>query len=322
MQILLISGFLGAGKTTFIKELIKRTDKRPVIMENEYGDNTLDSLELKNASSKKDELKILEFMEGCVCCTMKDSFVNSVFTVYSSMNPEYLIIEPTGVGRLSRIIENLQPLTKGDISLLEPMVVISPLSYHQNMKEYPELYTDQIANAKRVIFSKCENADQDELESVAGEIRSINPEAEILTTHYTKMDADWWEDVFRHPEGSAGGAGGSASVSAKSTGGVTDASAAADSFAQVTITQGGFHNPAQLIVLLEDCLHGEFGLVTRAKGTLWVGSEILRFDLADRMYAITDSPDDGCQCVFIGKFLDEKKLRDRLCEGNRMVLRK
>jgi G3E family GTPase len=322
MQIMLISGFLGAGKTTFIKELIKRTDKRPVIMENEYGDNTLDSLELKNASSKKDELKILEFMEGCVCCTMKDSFVNSVFTVYSSMNPEYLIIEPTGVGRLSRIIENLQPITKGDISLLEPMVVISPLSYHQNMKEYPELYTDQIANAKRVIFSKCENADQDELDSVAGEIRSINPEAEILTTHYTKMDADWWEDVFRQPEGSTGSAGGRTSASDKRAGGVTDASAAADSFAQVTITQGGFHNPAQLIVLLEDCLHGEFGLVTRAKGTLWVGSEMLRFDLADRMYAITDSPDDGCQCVFIGKFLDEKKLRDRLCEENRMVLRK
>ena len=70
MQILLISGFLGAGKTTFIKELIKRTDKKPVIMENEYGANNLDSLELQNSSPKAGEIKILEFMEGCVCCTM------------------------------------------------------------------------------------------------------------------------------------------------------------------------------------------------------------------------------------------------------------
>ncbi len=312
MQILIISGFLGAGKTTFIKELIRRTDKRPVIMENEYGDNTLDSLELKNASSKKDELKILEFMEGCVCCTMKDSFVNSVFTVYSSMNPEYLIIEPTGVGRLSRIIENLRPLTKGDITLLEPMVVISPLSYHQNMREYPELYKDQIANAKRVIFSKCESAEPYELESVAREILTINPEAEILNTHYTKMDAKWWEEVFRHPEGDT------------KTGmpdPVLSSSDPTDSFSQVTITRGGFHNPAQLITLLEDCLHGEFGFVARAKGTLWVGGEILRFDLADRMYAITDSPDDGCQCVFIGRYLDDKKLRNRLTEGTRPVIR-
>ena len=88
MQILLISGFLGAGKTTFIKELIKRTDKKPVIMENEYGANNLDSLELQNSSPKAGEIKVLEFMEGCVCCTMKDSFVNSVFTIYSSIGPE------------------------------------------------------------------------------------------------------------------------------------------------------------------------------------------------------------------------------------------
>ena len=308
MQILLISGFLGAGKTTFIKELIKRTDKRPVIMENEYGDNNLDSLELKNSSPKEGELKILEFMEGCVCCTMKDSFVNSVFTVFSTMNPEYLIIEPTGVGRLSRIIENLQPILNKGISLLKPAVVISPLTYHENMKEWPELYTDQIANADRVIFSKCENADPEELKAVADEILKINPTAEIVSTHYSKMDSGWWNSLL-----------GDESEDDRS---VSSQGEETESFSQVSISQGGFHNPYELVQLLEDCLHGEFGHVARAKGTIWVGNEILRFDLADRMYAVTGSPDDGCQCVFIGKYLDENKLKKRLCGGNPRLMLK
>ena len=202
MQILLISGFLGAGKTTFIKELIKRTDKKPVIMENEYGANNLDSLELQNASPKAGEIKVLEFMEGCVCCTMKDSFVNSVFTIYSSIGPEYLIIEPTGVGRLSSIIDNLAPILKTVNTLLPPIVIVSPETYRHNMKEYPDLYSDQIASAKKVIFSKCENTDPAEIEAVSAEIRKINPEAEITGMHYSKMDVDWWEKIWEGEGGS------------------------------------------------------------------------------------------------------------------------
>ena len=106
MKILIVSGFLGAGKTTFIKELVRRSGTRPVIMENEYGENNLDATELEQSLSAQKEMKILEFMEGCVCCTKKDSFVNSVLTVFSGLDPEYLVIEPTGVGRLSNILQN------------------------------------------------------------------------------------------------------------------------------------------------------------------------------------------------------------------------
>ncbi|SDB32652.1 GTP-binding protein [Butyrivibrio sp. INlla16] len=324
MQILLISGFLGAGKTTFIKELIKRTDKRPVIMENEYGANNLDSLELQNASSKESDIKVLEFMEGCVCCTMKDSFVNSVLAIFSSLDPEYLIIEPTGVGKLSSIIENLKPVLNKVIFLLQPTVVISPLSFRQNMKEWPELYTDQIANAGRVVFSKCENADTDEIKKVTEEIRQINSKAEIISEHYSKMDDKWWDSLFQ-TELTGDGAVGLTHDNGDGTKAMTVSdeteSGSSEVFSQVSIQKAGVHNPTQLVQLLEDCLRGEFGLVSRAKGTLWVGSEILRFDLADSMYAVTDSPDDNCQCVFIGKNLDEKKLKDRLIGSSRRTLK-
>ncbi len=309
MQILLISGFLGAGKTTFIKELLKRTDKKPVIMENEYGANNLDSLELQNSSPKAGEIKVLEFMEGCVCCTMKDSFVNSVFTIYSSISPEYLIIEPTGVGKLSSIIDNLSPILKSVNTLLAPIVIVSPETYRHNMKEYPDLYSDQIRSAKRVIFSKCENTDPDEIRAVSQEILKINPDAEITPCHYSQIDNAWWDSIWENAEGSTYTA--AAGAAEKKT----------EAFTQVSIQKAGVKNPMELIQFLEDALRGEFGLVSRAKGTLWVNDEMVRFDLADRMYAITGSPDDECQCVIIGINLDEKKIKSRLCPTGRAVMR-
>ena len=88
MKVLIVSGFLGAGKTTFIKEAILRSGKKPVVLENEYGDTDLD----RQSIGQVGELEILEFMEGCVCCTKKDTFVNTVLTISAGLDPEYLIV--------------------------------------------------------------------------------------------------------------------------------------------------------------------------------------------------------------------------------------
>ena len=322
MKILIVSGFLGAGKTTFIKELIKRTGTKPVVLENEYGDNSIDAKELRStdfenssvnddasaasdnsASSGNKQLEVLEFMEGCVCCTMKDSFINSVLTVFSGLSPEYLIVEPTGVGRLSNIIENLQPLMHGNISLLKPVVVLSPRSYRQNMSEWPELYRDQVAHAQIVVFSKCESEDPEVLMQTEEAIRSINPNAEIIREHYSIQSDEWWRSVMDLPAEDV-------SLSMSEDG--NDSSDDADGFSQITLNHAHLENAAELIVMLEDCLRGELGHVARAKGTIPVGSETLRFDLADGLYSITDSPEESNQCVFIGKALDKEKICRRL----------
>ncbi len=289
MNILIVSGFLGAGKTTFIKELIRRTGTNPVILENEYGDNSIDAKELQAADTGKKKLEVLEFMEGCVCCTMKDSFVNSVFTVYSSLSPEFLIIEPTGVGRLSNIISNLQPLLHGDVTLLKPVVIVAPVSYRQNMREWEDLYKDQITTAKTVVFSKGENEAPEVLNATEEAIRAINPDAEIIKNHYSGQDDEWWRSVMALPAGNI------------EIGALGDE---ADDFSQVTLNNADLQNPAELITLLEDCLRGEFGHIARAKGTIPVGEETLRFDLADGLYSISGAPTSENQCVFIGKELD------------------
>ena len=296
MKILIVSGFLGAGKTTFIKELIRRSGTRPVIMENEYGENNLDARELAQSLPEQKEMKILEFMEGCVCCTMKDSFVNSVLTVFSALAPEYLVIEPTGVGRLSSILENLRPILHDKIRILRPVVVLAPRTYNSNMAECPQLCSDQVANAGVVVFSKAEREDPGFLKDTAARIRAVNSHAEIVSEHYSLRPDAWWRDLMdlpaedsavrKYPEG--------------------------ESFSQLSFQAAGLHHPSELVMLLEDCLRGEFGHIVRAKGVLPVGGEMLRFDLADRQYAITGSPDGKSQCVFIGTELDMEVLCRRL----------
>lgn len=296
MKILIVSGFLGAGKTTFIKELIKRTGTNPVVLENEYGDNTIDVQDLKQ-TDKTNKLEILEFMEGCVCCTMKDSFINSVLTAFSALSPEYLIVEPTGVGKLSNIIENLQPIMHGNISLLKPIVILSPRSYRQNMSEWPELYRDQVANAQIVVFSKCESEMPEVLAQTEEAIRSINPTAEIIHEHYSGQSEDWWRSLMELP--------------AKKIE-IDSSDSTSESISQITLNHAKLENPAQLIMMLEDCLRGEFGHIARAKGNIPVGSETLRFDLADGLYSITDSPETINQCVFIGETLNKAGICERM----------
>ncbi len=307
MNILIVSGFLGAGKTTFIKELIRRSGTTPVVLENEYGDNTIDSRELRNSSEGSGKLEILEFMEGCVCCTKKDSFVNSVLTVFSSLSPEYLIVEPTGVGRLSSIISNLQPILHENIKLLNPIVVLSPRSYHQNMSEWGELYRDQVANAKIVVFSKCENESPEVIMEVEKAIREINPDAEIISHHYTLQDDEWWKSVVELDAKNA-----SADATGSFEAADVSSSAKDNSFSQLTLNDAKLENPGQLIMLLEDCLRGELGHIARAKGTIPVGNETLRFDLADGLYSIISSDETQNQCVFIGEFLDKSGIAKRV----------
>jgi NADPH:quinone reductase-like Zn-dependent oxidoreductase len=90
----------------------------------------------------------------------------------------------------------IKPLLHGDISLLKPVVVLSPRNYSKNMKEWEALYRDQVANAKIVVFSKCENESPEVLAETEKAIRNINPNAEILSRHYTKQDDEWWRSVM------------------------------------------------------------------------------------------------------------------------------
>ena len=107
MKILVISGFLGAGKTTFIRELVRRNAGEIAVFENEYGSVGVDGAVLKN-SAETGQVNIWEMAEGCICCSMKGDFTASVLTIANTVDPDYLVIEPTGVGMLSNVTESLK----------------------------------------------------------------------------------------------------------------------------------------------------------------------------------------------------------------------
>ena len=103
MKVIVISGFLGAGKTTFIQNMIKRTGKTFCVLENEYAGSTVDKTEIE----REDNVNVWELTEGCICCTMKNSFSNKIMNILSLFSPDYLIVEATGMGYLSKIAHRL-----------------------------------------------------------------------------------------------------------------------------------------------------------------------------------------------------------------------
>lgn len=308
MRILVVSGFLGAGKTTFIKELARRTREDFSVMENEYGQVGIDGQLLAEKempeSGEEDagKLNIWELTEGCICCSMKSDFASSILTIANTIDPEYLIVEPTGVGMLSNVMNNIRLIQYERISLLSPITILDGNSFDRYCQEFPDIYRDQIASAGCVLVSKMEGADRQTLEQLEQSIRQINPDAEIFTTHYSANPDSWWESLLSRPADPAQKLPGKAETPDLQNLGLTE----------VSLPSGN-----QLLLFLQGVVAGVFGDICRAKGYLPVGSgeqtAWLRFDVVDHNYSITgieEMPDS--RAVLIGKGLKKNWLREVL----------
>ncbi|MBR0172057.1 MAG: GTP-binding protein [Lachnospiraceae bacterium] len=304
MKVLVVSGFLGAGKTTFIRTLLKRTGIYAAVLENEYGETDLDG----RAIRKDSPLQVLEFMEGCVCCTKKDSFANSVIAISAGLDPDWLIVEPSGVGKLGAILDNIRRVSYEKIVPAGSILVIAPRSFQTVLNEFPEIFEDQMRHADTIVLSKTETEEASVVEDVVRRIRAYNRNAPVLTTHYADQDDDWWQQLLRMAD--------AADLSSRPAGkdGQADEDDAASTLDQITFRTARVRNAGDLTVFLEDILHGLFGGIVRAKGVLYMGEEPVRFDVADGLYAVTGEEEANVktQCVFIGQGMREDALRERL----------
>ena len=185
MKILIVSGFLGAGKTTFIKALAKHTGKDFAILENEYGTAGIDADRLR-AEEGQSPVNIWEMTEGCICCSAKGDFSLSVLSIANTIDPEYLVIEPTGVGMLGNVLENVKKIEYQRISILSPVTIADIYSCRRYLKEYPALYENQIREAGTIFLSKSEQASPEEKEEARQILTKINPTATIYTLLFLK----------------------------------------------------------------------------------------------------------------------------------------
>jgi G3E family GTPase len=301
MKILIVSGFLGAGKTTFIQALARHSGRVFAVFENEYGPADLDARVLE-----ADGLRVWELTENCVCCTGKGDFAASVVSIANTLAPDVLVVEPTGAARLGSILSNLEQLHYGSLSVLPPVTILDGRSWAVQRREAPELWLDQVRSAAVVVCSKLEQADAAEREELRRELAALNPRARILAEPYARQEAAWWAGLLE-------GAGPGPALAPR------EAAAEDDAFQQLTLEGAALPSPTHLIAFLERLSRGEFGRIPRAKGVLRCGGEALRFDAVGGAWAVTGAPEGtSARCVFIGRELDRVGLL-RLLSGRPAV---
>ena len=181
----IISGFLGAGKTTLIKKLIKEgfNGEKLVLIENEFGEIGIDGGFLKEGG-----VEITEMNSGCICCSLVGDFGAALKDVLTNYKPDRVIIEPSGVGKLSDVIKAVENVDEDmDVELNARVAVVDALKCKMYMKNFGEFFNNQIESATSIILSRSQKASEAKLEECVKMIREHNSEAAIVTTS--------WDDI-------------------------------------------------------------------------------------------------------------------------------
>ena len=192
----IISGFLGAGKTTFIKKMIDEafTGEKIVLIENEFGEVGIDGGFLKDAG-----IQITEMNSGCICCSLVGDFGKNLNEVITKYHPDRILIEPSGVGKLSDVMKSVIDIEKEqDVKLNALVTVVNALKASKQMKAFGEFFNNQIEYATTVILSRNQNATPEQLEFCVNKIQELNPKAAIITTDWAKLSG---EQILKVMEG-------------------------------------------------------------------------------------------------------------------------
>ena len=192
----IFSGFLGAGKTTLIKKLLKEalSDSKVVLIENEFGEIGIDGGFLKESG-----IEIKEMNSGCICCSLVGDFGTSLKEVLSTYAPERILIEPSGVGKLSDVVKAVDDVAKDmDVEVNSAVAVVDATKCKMYIKNFGEFFCNQIACAGTIILSRTQNMSEDKLKICMDMIREYNKEATIITTPWEELKG---EDILKTIEG-------------------------------------------------------------------------------------------------------------------------
>ena len=196
-DVTIISGFLGAGKTTLIKKLLSEVfqGQKVVLLENEYGEVGIDGGFMKDSG-----IQITELNSGCICCTLAGDFQDAINEIVDKFAPDRLIIEPSGVGKLSDIRRAVETIAKeGRIRLGGSATVVDANKCKMYLKNFGEFFIDQVKCAETVIFSRSQLVSEDKLKTAFDMIRELNADARIITTPWNEISGQIIFDAIEHP---------------------------------------------------------------------------------------------------------------------------
>ena len=197
VKIDIISGFLGAGKTTLIKKLLKEAfeGEQVVLIENEFGEIGIDGGFLKDAG-----IEIREMNSGCICCSLVGDFGAALKEVVEKYHPDRILIEPSGVGKLSDVIKAVQGVEEDvDIQLNSYTTVVDAKKCKMYMRNFGEFFDNQVQYAGAIIMSRTDIVDEKKAMESMELLRSINEKAAIITTPIEKLDGKKILEVMEHP---------------------------------------------------------------------------------------------------------------------------
>ena len=194
----IISGFLGAGKTTFIKKLLKEAvaGEQVVLIENEFGEIGIDGGFLKDSG-----VEIREMNSGCICCSLVGDFGQSLKEVLTTYHPDRIIIEPSGVGKLSDVIKAvIDVASEIQVTLSSAVTIVDAQKCKMYRKNFGEFFNNQIENAGTVVLSRTDIAPADKVDLSVEIIRELNPKAVIVTTPFEELSGKQLLEMIEKPD--------------------------------------------------------------------------------------------------------------------------
>lgn len=194
----IISGFLGAGKTTFIKKLLQEAiaGEKVVLIENEFGEIGIDGGFLKDAG-----IEIREMNSGCICCSLVGDFGESLKEVLTKYQPDRVIIEPSGVGKLSDVMKAVVDVASQlDVVLNSAVTIVDAQKCKMYRKNFGEFFNNQIENAGTVVLSRTDIAPSDKVDQAVEIIRELNPKASVVTTPFGELSGKQLMEIIEKPD--------------------------------------------------------------------------------------------------------------------------
>ncbi len=294
-KIHIVSGFLGSGKTTLIKKIIKKLDGKKVIIENEFGEVGIDGEVIG-----RENYDVIELAQGCICCSMKTDFEEAILSILNDYSPEHIIIEPTGIGMLSHVLSILKIKEIRDRCLvISPITIVDTLDYFEQLDNFGGFFTDQIENAGTLVFSKVQMMEVDNLHKIVDSVRELNKEAEIISCDWDDFDDLDYNSLINMQF----------DLEKNRTSNIESTSEISDGIQSISIKSPKKFRKNELENMLKEISKDKYGIVIRSKGFINGDDGSLEFSFVNGRFTISKNEFNNSDRVcIIGKNLDENNI--------------